>query len=319
MTSERDMTNAVNDLSRSLSELNKSQASVDTLALAKDGTIILGNDSCRGNRYTTRYRIDRDKQRQSVRTTVQLKECVPCVRKLDKPRSVRRWLWDIIRAEAFLLTLHVLVVVLGSLKEALDLAVVAEDLHIAHSVLETVVTVIIVSIRMASARHGMAEIKVHRVRMEVWNRSDDPTSEWLARRVKQFVIFSSILVFLDIAALFTLIFVEDGDLAWTIITNNTVLIIVGGFGDQVIGMLSKEMASMREDQHKAVIYECILLMTECLRASSNEEKKKAFAQAEHFCRALRDTELVQQPDHVTYASESSQMDLLSSLQVVSML
>ena len=320
MTSERDMTAAVDDLSRSLSELNKSQtASVDTLALAKDGVIILGNDSGRGNRYTTRYRIDRDKQRKAVRNTVQLKDCVPCVKKLDKPRSVRRWIWDIIRAEAFLLTLHIAVVALGSVKEALSFDEVAEDLHIAHSVLETVVTVIIVSIRMASARHGMDEVQTHRMRMEVWNRSVDPTSEWLTRRVRQFLIFSTILVLLNIAALFTLIFVEDGDLAWTIITNNTVLIIVGGLGDQVIGMLGKEMASMREDQHKAIIYECILLMTECLRANDTAEKKKAFAQAEHFCRALRDTELVQQPDYVTYASESSEMDLLSSLQVVSML
>ena len=302
MPSEHDMTAAVDDLY--------------TLALAKDGVIILGN---RGNRYTTRYRIDRDKQRKAVRNTVRLKDCVPCVRKLDKPRSARRWIWDIIRSEAFLLTLHVAVIALGSAKEALSFAEVSEDLHIAHSVLETVVTVIIVSIRMASARHGMSAIQEHRARMEVWNRWDDPTSEWLERCVRQFIIVSAVLVLLDIAALLILLFVEEGHLAWTIITNNTVLIIVGGLGTEVIGMLSKEMASMREDQHKTIIYECILLMAECLRANSAAEKKKTYTQAEHFCRALKDTELVQQPDHITYASESSEMDLLSSLQAVSML
>ncbi len=56
----------------------------------------------------------------------------------------------VVRSEAFLITLHISVIVLGAVKEALDYRDFAEDLELAHSLGEVFVTLLIVLIRSVS-------------------------------------------------------------------------------------------------------------------------------------------------------------------------
>ena len=56
-----------------------------------------------------------------------------------------------IRAESFLITLHIGAIVLGAVKEALDFRDYAEDLELVHTVVETF---IVVSDQVADLRGG---------------------------------------------------------------------------------------------------------------------------------------------------------------------
>ena len=51
------------------------------------------------------------------------------------------------RSEAFLIVLHIGVIILGAVKEALDMRDYAEDLELAHSLMETFITLLIILIR----------------------------------------------------------------------------------------------------------------------------------------------------------------------------
>ena len=85
---------------------------------------------------------------------------------MDLRSSILLCLFQCIRSEAFLITLHLTVVVLGALKEASDLREINEDLHLTHSIVETLVTVLVMVIRHVSAWHAFKELKKLRHKVE---------------------------------------------------------------------------------------------------------------------------------------------------------
>jgi len=296
---------------------NSSQSS---FTHGEDGCVVLGSDINRGNRYVTRYRIDREKQVEIVRDEVHMKECVPCLVKRDKRRSAGKLLWDIFRGEAFLLTLHTTITILGAVKVILKLHEVDEDIELLHSCLETIASTVILIIRFVAARHGFKEIKEYRSHMEIHadEEKEDGTILQLRKYVRMFQIVSVFLGTLNVLALLLLIFIDEGDLGWTIITNNITLIVVMALDGQVSGMMGSEMHTLREDQHKAVVYETLLLMAESNRAADKSSREHARVRTERFCKALRDTSLLQRPEYVTCSTGvSPDLDLITTMQVVS--
>ncbi len=69
--------------------------------------------------------------------------------------------------------------------------------------------------------------------------------------------------------------------------------------------MEKEVAVIREDQHKAVIYESILLLTEVsMPAKDPTQRQQLLNKVERFCRALRDTETFSQPGYIDIPQDS---------------
>lgn len=82
--------------------------------------------------------------------------------------------------------------------------------------------------------------------------------------------------------------------------------------------MGKEIAMIKEDEHKAVIYESILLLTEVSWAKSEKDRYGLTEKVERFCRALRDTEAFSQPGYIGVPEKyKPQWDNLVSMEVFS--
>ena len=62
--------------------------------------------------------------------------------------------------------------------------------------------------------------------------------------------------------------------------------------------MATEAGLIKEDQHKAVIYESILLLTELSMTPDGPRRQHVLDKAQQFCRALRDTENFAQPNYI---------------------
>ncbi len=293
------------------------QSSMEQLAI-RNGCIILGKDAGRGNKYTTRFKIERSRQRELADQGKMFKEYCPCCVK-GANHSARKFMWNLIRAEAFVLSLHMSVLVLGVMKEALNLRTVDEDLHLIHSVIETFVSCVVVVIRIASTRHGVKELHEKRESNEVVGSTTNIEAKDINREVTIFTVFAISLILADWAAFFMFMYIPGANLGWTILSNNTVLLFGTVFANHVGGRISSEMAQINQDHHKAVIYETVLLLTESAMAQTREEKIVINDKVEKFCKALRDTDLFKQPDYITCPEDiQPHWDTITSMEMISM-
>ena len=95
-----------------------------------------------------------------------------------------------------------------------------------------------------------------------------------------------------------IIFYIFAHLGWTVLSNNFVLVVITVCIALKGERMGKELELAKEDQHKAVIYESVLLLTELAMVKSSENKQKLVEKVERFCRSLQDTEMFAQPGYI---------------------
>ena len=288
----------------------------------RDGSVFIGKGGPDKNVYHTRFRINRKAQRHHLSRAVFKESCTPCLvseEKSEDERSCGRLAWQLISSEAVIFTLHIIVLSLGVAKEALDLRVVAEDVHLAHSLVETFITCLVIVIRVCGVRQLYMTIKQHVIQVEYVS---DPHSTQIHGRkmvlwLRVIYALGGFLILLSVACFILFYFLVH--LGWTILSNNFCLLLITVTTNLFQDRLSLVMSKIREDQHKAVIYETILLLKESYAAAADPIKhKEYFQKAQDFTLAVAETELFTKPDHIFIDNNSlHKMDDITNMQMQS--
>ena len=214
-------------------------------------------------------------------------------------------------------------VVLGALKEALDLRTVAEDIHLAQSIVETLVTVLILIIRHVSAWHAFKKLKKlrHKVEYIDLKRGIKTRSRTLKKLLKGYSAISVIMTVFAVVCFF--LFYTLAHLGWTILSNNFALVIAMACDALLRNRMGAEANLVSQDHIKAVTYEMSLLLDEATAAAEEPLRQRSNARVEKFQRAFRDTKLFDQPDYIyipdEYKPGSDQLNMISTMQVVSII
>ena len=271
----------------------------------QDGCVILGRDGPSGNTYTTHYVINRKAQREELCSDVLREAFYPCTMEENKG-SCKKASWSIISSEAFMLSLHITVLILGVAKEALDLRTVDEDLHLIHSLLETIVTLLTIAIRIAVVRYIFKNLSDTVTPMEhVEDPSSDIRGEALRKWLYRFYFLGIFLIIVCVTCFLCFYFLVH--LGWTLLSNNFCLVCITVFSGIMVEGLELITSRIREDQHKAVIHETVLLLQEAYdtQLQSKEKREAFYEKARRFTKALMDTELLQRPRHIEPARQAS--------------
>ena len=253
-----------------------------------NGTLILSKDT--EHCYVTRYRIVREKQREMIREDM-LKEMAPFCLKSERS-SVLRTVWQFVKSEPFLLTLHIAALLFSVLKRTIPDVEIDEQMEWVHSFLETAVAVMSLLIRIAAGYEKFHEEKV--VRNEIEHCTDSVRTHTLKVMMRVFYIVGVLLISLLIGALALCIVYEQ--LHWTIVTTNFALIVGGIGGNVIMQRLSGMVSKIIEDQHKAVVYEAMLLLTECIETPENTSNRTQ--RIRKFCNSVENTELLKNKGHI---------------------
>lgn len=210
--------------------------------------------------YVTRYRIDSYRQSNPLCREAASEMFVPCAGHNDN-RPVT-CIWHIFKSELMLFVLHMSTLVFGVFKEALDMRHVddRESFHLAHTVIETIVTLLIIILRMINTRMGYIEVQVTVQRLQHFDPVHEPhlravwTWMWL-------LLAAGLLTFVTCIVCFV-VFDQLAHLGWTILSNQACIItmrLLDGFYESRIHAAVKKI---KEDQHKVVIHEALMLLKE---------------------------------------------------------
>ena len=240
---------------------------------------------------------------------------------MDLRSSILLCLFQCIRSEAFLITLHLTVVVLGALKEALDLREVNEDLHLAHSIVETLVTVLIMVIRHVSAWHAFKELKKlrHKVEYIDLHHGEKTRSKVLKKILKGYSVVSVAMTLFAVICFFLFLFLAH--LGWTILSNNFALVVAMACDALLRDRMSAEANLVHQDHVKAVTYEMSLLLDEATGAPEGPLRERVNKRVNKFQRSFKNTKLFDQPDYIyipdDYKPQYDQLNAVTTMQVVS--
>ncbi|ELT92169.1 hypothetical protein CAPTEDRAFT_215030 [Capitella teleta] len=268
-----------------------------------DGCLELGRDAGLGNVYHTRYRIRHEKQSEGVCGEMMKEEMFPCCGEKAK-QSCGRFIWAIIRSEAFLFSLHLTALGLGVVKEAANYREEEEVLHLIHSIIETLVSILLVTVRIVSGWTAFYYItkqvyKIERLKGSSTTNLHDIIQGQSLRRWLKLYTFGGVLLDLFLVGTFVC-FYFFAHLGWTVLTNQFALVVIGVMASLYMTRVSKTMSTNREDQHKAALYESMLLLQELQTLSASpdakdEDKRALSDRIARFSKALRDTQMFEQP------------------------
>lgn len=134
------------------------------------------------------------------------------------------------------------------------------------------------------------------------------------RRAVQCLTGLGVFLCLFLLAAYTCFFIF-GHLTWTILTNNFAIIVITASSGLLMGRIDAELAGINDDHHKAVIYESMLLLTECVYSKKPEAM---IAKIDRFCKALRDTNVFEKPDYIEIPHDHRlRLNLVSNLELQS--
>ena len=108
-------------------------------------------------------------------------------------------------------------------------------------------------------------------------------------------------------------------LGWTILSNNFVLVVAMVCAGVVKDRMDRIIAVIREDQHKAVLYEATLLLKEAHEAFSSKAPGQYFYKINTFIKSLKQTDLFDRPDHIKVMDKySSDLSLFVTMDMQGM-
>ena len=142
------------------------------------------------------------------------------------------------------------------------------------------------------------------------------TGHQLQRLVNMFTALATVLIFFTTICLVA--FALTDHLTWTILSNNFVMIVGTVTSNLILLRISRIQAAIRTDQHKTVLYESTLLLQESLRARTGAQQQAYHKRVGLFLRALMDTELFKQPNHIELDNKyKDKFDLMTNLEMLS--
>jgi hypothetical protein len=281
-----------------------------------DGCVILGRHGSTGNTYVTRYYIDHVTQRRNATRDVLHEECVPCCDQENR-ETAKLCLWNFIKSEAFLFSLHIIALALGAAKEAMDIRRISDDLELIHSLVETFVAFLMITIRMIVNWYAFKVLKDTAYKFEHFSSDSKKLRGGALKHWRNVVIAIGVMMLALIITCFIL-FKFLVHLGWTILSNNFAMIVFTVVSGLYTSRVEKTRASIREDQHKAVLYESLLLIKETCDPSKNNTKPFR-EKLIRFMKATEDTSFLSKPPHIEISDKGRfNNDMLISLEMQSL-
>ena len=206
------------------------------------------------------------------------------------------------------------------MKEALDLREVNEDLHLARSIVETLVTVLIMVKRHVSAWHAFKELKKlrHKVEYIDLNHGEKTRSKVLKKILKGYSVISVFMTLLAVICFFLFLLAHLG---WTILSNNFALVVAMACDALLRDRMSAEANLVHQDHVKAVTYEMSLLLDEATSAPEGPLRERVNKRVDKFQKSFEDTKLFDQPDYIYipngYKPQYDQLNAVTTMQVMS--
>lgn len=193
-------------------------------------------------------------------------------------------------------------------------------IHFVHSLVETLVTCLVVIVRQVSAWHGYKRLKDHRHNVEYIDaKKSGKTKSRAAQTIVEVytIVFAMVLAFNILAFLCFYFFAHLG---YTIMSNNFALVVIMALDAPIRQRMTAEMMLITEDHQKAVLYETSLLLEEAMNASDGSERARVKSRVEKFQNALKSTDAFKQPDYICIPDElksQDQLNMLTTMNVVS--
>jgi len=125
----------------------------------------------------------------------------------------------------------------------------AESTHMAHTIIETIVTLFIVFLRMVNSRMGYVEVQVTVQRLQHFDPLHEPhlravwTWMWLLLAVGAVNFVLCIVCFV--------LFHHLSHLGWTVLSNQVIIITMRLLSEFFISRAQAAIKKIRADQHKA--------------------------------------------------------------------
>ena len=167
---------------------------------------------------------------------------------------------------------------------------------------------------MAAAWEGFKALRGDRVSLEYVDGDSGLRMPRLRRVLIGFTIFGCILLGGALTAFIMFYFLAH--LGWTILTNNFCIIVMTALSGILTARIDAELEGIKQDQHKAIICETVMLLSESANAVDGEERQKLNEKIERFCKSLRDTVMFERPDYITVPH--TQLNLITQLQFQSL-
>lgn len=196
--------------------------------------------------------IDREIQVNDIPQDVLVDTCVPCVRTGCKGKwGCLKFTWAVLRSHTFTMALETFAILFGVIKELLDWRKGRPRVHLMSSIIETVVTCVVVVIRCGSQWYLHS---CHRDRSRV--------NRYATRRITRCLcIHTAISVLLvSFASLWALGLGLCHHLGWTLFTNQLTILLTEVTNGLLTEMITEQSYRLNNDQHKAIIIEGLDLL-----------------------------------------------------------
>ena len=130
-----------------------------------------------------------------------------------------------------------------------------------------------------------------------------------------FSVLCITIVMAAIAAMITFYFLVH--LGWTILSNNFVLVVAMLCAGLIKDRMDKSVASIRIDQHKAVLHEAALLLKEDQSAlKGKDDDERYFGKAEVFSKSLESTDMFNLPGYIDIHDKYKQdLDMRTTMEL----
>ena len=260
-----------------------------------DGCLVLGRKGPTYTVYNTRYYVNRKEQRRHASRDVLLDEWSPCC-KYDNQSAVVKALWSVLRSESFLFLMHTLVLSIGVSKECADLRRRYPDVHFYQSVLETTITCLHISIRLAIVWTEFRAVKKPLIEVEHVDEEASVRGKHLNRYLLVYLVFGAAAVLSSWLAFGALH--GGAHLGWTVLTNNLFIMANDAAASLLKTRLTTLYFRVREDDHKVALLETLLLLRESFLLRGDEERQDYLNRVERFLTAFKNTPYFAQPDHI---------------------
>jgi len=206
---------------------------------------------------------------------VLLSDCIPCChRRRGVPGAC--FIWSFIRGDAFLYSIHIISIILGSTKAVLDLRNTYPDLLIGQSVIETAATLLLICVRIGNSVEGYTEVKTAvRKLADITRGTLVVVQDNIHARQIKFWMCAMIgcggLLSVGCIVFFHAFYVTD-HLDWTLLSNNFCMITITTLANLYRARIQLTVVEIRESQHNMRLLDVVRWDRGVVRFGVRDEK-----------------------------------------------
>ena len=260
-----------------------------------DGCLVLGRQGPSFASYVTRYRVDRDEQREGVARDEAIETCLPCCVNSSKQTPVK-FIMTCLMSEAFLFTTYLLVLTLGMMRALLVDRSTHEALHNVISSSELLLTTANLAARFGLVRTMFGNLRNDITRLEHVEEGLSARGADLRNWMWTYTVLSGLAAVVNLTAFIILHMVYEHN--WTVFINCLLLLCFTAtsrmFTVQVVNLSHR----IQRDHLRVTLYESTLLLREGFLVTRSSQRKGYREKVDSFLNAFRATKAFKKPSYI---------------------